>query len=167
MNDVPKIYVACLASYNNGILHGDWIEVDDYDSVMNEITKILKSSPIPDAEEWAIHDYEGFGEISLSEYESIESVISLANGIEEHGELFVKVYEYLNSYDEVIEMINDRYLGCYESVEDYAEEVTDLSGVPEHLQYYIDFESMGRDMRLNGEIDAIEAGYRRVYLFAA
>jgi hypothetical protein len=25
-NEAPKIYVACLASYNNGILHGKWID---------------------------------------------------------------------------------------------------------------------------------------------
>ena len=25
----PRIYVACLAAYNNGILHGAWIEATD------------------------------------------------------------------------------------------------------------------------------------------
>ena len=27
-NDSPKIYVACLASYNAGQLHGEWILAD-------------------------------------------------------------------------------------------------------------------------------------------
>ncbi|CZG68743.1 Antirestriction protein [Legionella pneumophila] len=25
--DTPQIYIACLASYNNGIFHGQWIDV--------------------------------------------------------------------------------------------------------------------------------------------
>jgi hypothetical protein len=25
----PRIYVACLAAYNNGLLHGAWIDVED------------------------------------------------------------------------------------------------------------------------------------------
>ncbi|WP_447531297.1 antirestriction protein ArdA, partial [Legionella pneumophila] len=24
--DTPQIYVACLAAYNNGIVHGEWID---------------------------------------------------------------------------------------------------------------------------------------------
>lgn len=27
-DDRPRIYVACLAAYNNGILHGAWIDAD-------------------------------------------------------------------------------------------------------------------------------------------
>ena len=26
LTDQPRIYAACLAAYNNGILHGEWIE---------------------------------------------------------------------------------------------------------------------------------------------
>ena len=28
-NTKPRIYVACLAAYNNGILHGAWIEATE------------------------------------------------------------------------------------------------------------------------------------------
>ena len=34
----PKIYVACLAAYNNGILHGRWIDANqDADTIRDEI----------------------------------------------------------------------------------------------------------------------------------
>lgn len=57
----PRIYVACLAAYNNGILYGKWIDADqDADSIRLEIQIMLAGSPVPRAEEWAIHDYEGF-----------------------------------------------------------------------------------------------------------
>src|ERR1700744_4484157 len=86
--DTPKIYVACLASYNNGILHGKWVEAaQDVNDIFDEIQEILAKSPIENAEEFAIHDYDGFDNVSLSEHESIETVVELAFFITEHGEL--------------------------------------------------------------------------------
>ena len=38
-------------------------------------------SPSPGAEEWAIHDYEGFGPLRLDEFESLENVAKVAAGI--------------------------------------------------------------------------------------
>ncbi|MEP0315093.1 MAG: antirestriction protein ArdA, partial [Hyphomonas sp.] len=51
----PRIYVACLAAYNNGCLHGRWIAVTTPDEIMSEVRAMLADSPLPDAEEWAIH----------------------------------------------------------------------------------------------------------------
>ncbi len=37
----PRIYVACLAAYNNGYLHGAWIDADqDADEIRDEIAAI-------------------------------------------------------------------------------------------------------------------------------
>lgn len=45
---MPRIYVACLASYNNGCLHGAWIDADqDADAIRTEIRAMLKASPYP------------------------------------------------------------------------------------------------------------------------
>jgi len=52
---IPAIYVACLASYNNAILHGRWIEVTDEYIVVEQIKEMLADSPEEDAEEYAIH----------------------------------------------------------------------------------------------------------------
>lgn len=44
----PRIYVACLASYNAGLLHGRWIDLDgDADEVHAEIAAMLRESPYP------------------------------------------------------------------------------------------------------------------------
>ena len=88
----PRIYVACLAAYNNGYLHGRWIDATTPDEIMDEVQAMLAASPVPHAEEWAIHDYEGFEGASLSEYSSFETVCALADFIAEHGELGAKVY---------------------------------------------------------------------------
>ncbi|QEU33463.1 MULTISPECIES: antirestriction protein ArdA [Stenotrophomonas] len=44
-----QIYVACLASYNAGVLHGEWIDLEgrDADDVGGEIARILRESPHP------------------------------------------------------------------------------------------------------------------------
>ncbi|NIJ81204.1 antirestriction protein ArdA [Xanthomonas cannabis] len=45
----PRIYAACLASYNNGVLHGRWIDLyaADLDDVQGEIAEMLRESPHP------------------------------------------------------------------------------------------------------------------------
>ena len=41
--------------------------------------------------------------------------------------------------------------GCHTSVADYAQELTEDTGtIPSHLEMYIDYERMGRDMELSG-----------------
>ncbi len=162
-----RIYIACLAAYNSGILHGEWIDVNqDIDQIWNEVRSVLASSPIPDAEEWAIHDFEGFGSIRLSEYEGIERVHELAEFMQEHGEIGTLALEhYCGDIDDATTAL-DNYMGCYASIADYAQEITEsTTEVPEHLQFYIDYERMGRDMDLSGDIFAIEARFDEVHIF--
>ncbi|HBL92812.1 MAG TPA: hypothetical protein DD375_04790, partial [Hyphomonas sp.] len=55
LRDRPRVYVACLAAYNNGRLHGAWINATEPDEIMEHVRAMLAASPEPDAEEWAIH----------------------------------------------------------------------------------------------------------------
>src|SRR5436189_4774564 len=60
--ETPRIYAATLSDYNAGRLHGAWIDADqDPEELQAEIDAMLAKSAEPVAEEWAIHDYEGFG----------------------------------------------------------------------------------------------------------
>lgn len=62
--------------------------------------------------------------------------------------------------------MEEHYSGCYKSLADYAEELTeDTSQIPENLAYSIDYERMGRDMELSGDIYTIEAAYEKVHVF--
>ena len=84
----PRIYVACLAAYNNGHLYGAWIDADqDANEIRDEIAAMLARSPIKGAEEYAIHDYEGFEGVPIKEYASIDSVARMGAFIAEHGAL--------------------------------------------------------------------------------
>ncbi|MEW8626270.1 MAG: antirestriction protein ArdA [Candidatus Thiodiazotropha sp.] len=37
--------------------------------------------------------------------------------------------------------------------------------MPEHLAYYINYEAIGRDMELSGDIYTLETGFERVHIF--
>ena len=166
-DDEIRIYVACLAAYNNGQLHGAWIDAtQEPDAIMAEVQAMLKASPQPNAEEWALHDYEGFYSIQLSEWEGIEQVHDYAVFVQEHGELGAEVLNHFNDLDEARTVLEDNYAGCYASLADYAEELTDeTTQIPENLAYYIDYECMARDMEMSGDIFAIETAHDEVHVF--
>lgn len=165
--DHPRIYVACLAAYNNGYLHGAWIPAINPDEIIGQVRAMLAESPVSGAEEWAIHDYEGFEGASLSEYASFETVCALAEFISEHGRLGAKVYGYFgNDLDEAVAAFED-YAGEYRSAADFAEELVRESGtdIPSSLDYYIDWQAYARDMALNGEILVFQMGFDEVHIF--
>ena len=147
--ETPSIYVACLASYNNTILHGVWIDAtQSEDKIMEEIWSMLDNSSEPNAEEYAIHDYEGFGSIQIHEYEAIFNIVEYASFIEEHGELGQAL---LSDYsmDDAATMLGDHYQGCYDSEVDFARQLFDecyADRLPDNLSYYFDFEAFARDL---------------------
>ena len=163
----PRIYVADLAAYNNGKLHGVWIDASlELDDIQEAVAKMLKASPEGFAEEYAIHDYEGFGSYRVSEYEGLESVHEVACFIEEHEELGAELLAHFSSIDEARTAIDENYAGCYESVADFAEELTEDSvQIPESLARYIDYNAMAYDMEVGGDIFTIELGHREVHIF--
>ena len=165
----PRIYVACLAAYNNGHLHGAWIDAtQDEWSIWADISAMLAASPIPDAEEHAIHDYEGFEGVSISEYAGIETVTNLAAFIVEHGALGAAIYNNFGcNIDEATEAMIERYLGCYTSLADYMQEVTEESmTIPRTLHYYINWEAMARDAEMSGDVTTIRTAHDEVHVFA-
>lgn len=160
-----RIYVACLAAYNNGILHGRWIDATQGEEhIWHRIREMLKASPIQGAEEYAIQDYEGFEGVTLGEYSSVSQVADIADFIDEHGTLAAKLTLYFGDVDEARKAMEDRYHGVYESVADFAQQITEeTTQIPANLQYYIDWERMGRD--LFSDILAINTAYNEVHIF--
>ena len=165
----PKIYIACLASYNAGMLHGEYVDATlEPDEIREEIQRVLESSPIKDAEEYAIHDYEDFCEVELGEYPDLEEVSNVAKFLVEHGELGAEILSHFCcDLEEARKAIEEQYLGEYESLEDYAEEYVEQLGldIPESIQNYVDYKSLGRDMELGGDVYTIKTAYKEVHVF--
>ena len=148
-NDTPRIYVACLASYNAGILHGEWIDATDVDEIREAIREMLARSPSPDAEEWAIHDYEGFGPIRLSEWADLDKVAEIGALIEQHGAAFTAYADNVGIDHAIEDGFQDAYCGEWDSEQAYAENLFDelyAHEVPEHIAPYIDYEAFARDL---------------------
>ncbi len=166
--DAPRIYVACLAAYNGGRLQGRWISaVEGEDHIWEEVRAMLAESPEPEAEEWAIHDYENFEGASLSEYSSFEAVCALAEFIAERGRLGAQVYRHFGDDLEQARAAFDDYVGEFQSLAHFAEELITDAGdsVPDHLQHYIDWQAMGQDLELNGDVFTIETGFDQLQVF--
>ena len=100
-------------------------------------------------------------------YEGIERAHELACFIDENPKITGELLNYFGGdLDEAKKAINECYNSCYSSVADYAQELTeDTSEIPDHLVFYIDYEKMGRDMELNGDIFTIETAYDEVHIF--
>ncbi|HEX7822841.1 MAG TPA: antirestriction protein ArdA [Sphingobium sp.] len=164
----PKIYVACLAAYNNGYLHGAWIDADQEAwAIYDEIATMLKASPIPDAEEWAIHDYEGFEGIRIEEYSGIDGVAEKAAFIVEHGKLGAELIAHFMELGEARDAINDRYLGAYSDLADYVQGVTEeCVTIPQSLRFYIDWQAMARDAEMSGDLFTIQTAHDEIHVFA-
>jgi antirestriction protein len=163
-----RIYVACLAAYNSGHLHGRWIDAGQGEAHIWEQTRVmLAASPEPDAEEWAIHDYEGFEGAPISEYSSFETIAEYADFISERGALGGKLLVHYGGDLEDAKTALEEYCGEFESLENYARELTEDTGgeIPEHLARYIDYAAMGRDMEMGGDVFTIETGFQNIHIF--
>lgn len=165
----PRIYVACLAAYNNGILHGVWIDAaQEAWALWDGVAAMLAASPIAGAEEWAIHDYEGFGGVRISEHAGLDTVAALASFIAEHGALGAALLDHCSGdLEEARAALEDRHLGAYASLADYVQEVTEeTTTIPQTLRYYIDYQAMARDAEINGDLFTVQTAWDAVHVFA-
>lgn len=167
MSQDMRIYIADLAAYNNGYLHGVWIDATlDVEAIQDAINDMLAASPIVGAEEYAIHDYEGFDGYRLSEYESIQSAHDIAEFIEEFPLFGAALLAHYGDLDEARTTAEENYRGCYASVAYFAQElIEETTEIPSNLVNYIDYETIARDMVLSGEVFTIETGSEEVHIF--
>jgi len=171
----PRIYVASLSDYNAGRLLGRWIDANQsVEKLQADIREMLAESKEPPTEEWAIHDYEGFG-LQLAEYASMEDVADLANGIEEHGRVFAELTNHfggLSGLEEARKYMEEGYRGEYQSIGDYVEQLLEdcygdvLKALPDFIRCHIDRDGIASDMEMGGDIFIIEVG-RAAHVFDA
>lgn len=176
VNNAPRIYVSSLADYNSGYYLGRWIDADQPADVIREaITEMLSQSKQPVAEEWAIHDFANFGDLSLSESEDIDCVADVARGIVEHGVVFGGLVSHLGGASNVADArryMLDGYYGAFNSLAEYAESLVDglysdaVEQLPQFIRSHIDYDGIGRDLELGGDVFTIELE-GQVHVFAS
>src|SRR5690606_32633461 len=122
-------------------------------------------SPEPNAEEYAIHDYEGFGSIKIHEYEGISNIVEYASFIQEQGELGLAL---LCDYpvDDAQTMLEEYYQGSYDSEIDFARQLFDdcyAHQMPDSLICYFDFEAFARDLFISDYCSVDIGGQTHVF----
>ncbi len=180
VTETPRVYVACLASYNAGLLHGGWVDAVDAEALQGGIDAVIKSSPTKGAEEWAFHDFEGFGDCALSPTCDVEELAEIGALILEHGEVAKALMSHHAGHiDQVTSALENGPSGPYrgssenEALGEYAaqmaEDCGDLRGAQNGkaswLLKYVDWEAVGRDMRLGGDAYALQTS-EGWYVFA-
>ena len=146
----PRIYVACLASYNAGKLHGAWIDAtQEPEDIQADVDAMLAGSSEPYAEEWAIHDHEGLGDIG--EFESFDRVSAIGQAVDDAGCDAPALLAFLAlDYRIDPEDFEDCYAGEWDSMEDFAYDFHEDTGDLDHpLACYIDWKAVARDMEIN------------------
>lgn len=170
--ETPKVWIGCLAAYNGGQLHGEWIDATDVDELNEGRERVLATSPVAGAEEAFIADYDGFGETAslLGEYANLEDVARVAAFLEEHdgaGEAWIGNESDVST--EYLERFEDAYRGEWRDLAEYAAELADdmgiFQGAPDLLRTYFDAEAFGRDLRLGGDVWEADAGMGRIHVF--
>lgn len=150
MNRNPEIYVADLAAYNNGDLIGRWIDATlDPEDILAEIQDMLEQG-----EEWAIHDTDDLG-VEIREHTDLNTVSMLGNLVFDLGDPFVALYNYdpwlADDYDNWKQLVEDGYLGRYDSMREYAEQYVDELGLFDNdiLSTYFNYDAFARDLEHN------------------
>jgi antirestriction protein len=170
----PRIYVASLSDYNAGRLHGEWIDAaQDPEAIHAAISAMLARSKEPLAEEWVIHDHDNFGPLRLGEWESIEHVSLIGQGIAEHGQAFAAWAALTDQaeWDDKLGQFDEVFLGEWSSPRDYADSMLEDLGIdldeigPEFIRPYlsIDLDAFARD--LSHDLYFEDAPNGNVYVF--
>jgi antirestriction protein len=146
----------------------------DAADIKADIDAMLAQSREPDAEEFAIHDYDQFGRCRIHEHDSIDLVARIARGIQEHGYAFAAWADVHEGTPERFDDFEQAYIGHYDSVQDFVEQSADdlgyteeLAKLPESLQPYLRFDSeaLARDMELAGDIYTVANPDGGVWIF--
>lgn len=162
----PSLFISNLRKYNSGQIAGQWVRLEAYNSAEELGAWIKDWLAQTNDQEWLITDYEalpGFGE-----YPDLDKIWKMYELIKQHGINEITAFIQCFSADDLDEdTFSERFQGEFQSVLDYCyqwiEDTGLLSGVPEHITRYFDYESFARDMQLGDITSSTIDG--KVYVF--
>jgi len=157
-----RVFVQNWASYNAGRIVGAWIDLEDFAerdvfwAKVQEVTAVADEVMCADWEDAPVD----FGQ--TPDWDLVWAIAEAVNGGLD-AELLAAYADHVGVHylprdaADLAAEVNDRHLGTYNSLADYAEETTrGCADIPDFLDFYIDWEKMGRDMEMNGDVSAVE-----------
>lgn len=160
-----RFYAACLASYNNGVLHGRWIDASsDKEEMQEEINAMLRQSKFPNVTvECPECDGQGFmvnwskgrvicpeckgkcevpsaEEWAIHDYDNMPDTFGEFVGLDTIAEYveFIKEVEDLVTDDEQAQELAKGMLDCFHTVEEAKSELEKFLGVYDSFRDYSD-----------------------------
>jgi len=146
-----RIYVAHLASYVDGKLHGVHIDLEplmtaeELQEIINE--KVIATAPVS-GEEWAIHDSEGF---EFGEYENLQTIERFCEVWDGHNEEIIEaIADNHSSLEVALDVVESGDYVVHESWNSIIDEWIEIYEIPEKAAYYIDRDAVRRDLEMEG-----------------
>lgn len=186
MIETPRVWVGCLGCYNGGDLVGTWVDAVDAPEDVSEWFALDGVEPpashFTEAhEELWVFDLENFGRFLTGETSPSEAKrIAEAMGAIEANHIDLDPFgawleneskDLTEDVEDLIQGFEDAYAGEWGSLADYAEEFFEdvyseaLETMPNVLRYHIDWEGVGRDLRLGGDVYEVQAPGGNVWVF--
>lgn len=154
------VYVSCLASYNAAKGWGAWFDLDDsedLDNLQNKVNAMLQTSPVDNAEEYRIDDYEQLPWVPGS----LEQAWAMHELIQEYGEVARAAMSY-DHYVDYAEKRCENLCGVHASYEALGDNYLEDFDVPSCIAVHVDAEALGKDYASNYNV--VEWG-DELYLF--
>lgn len=172
---VGRIWVGDLSAYNDGRLVGRWVDIDDEEALEQTYNEMSHGGTQDyfiadtDLEPWARALVERFGEyIPEDVWPKVVAIgeVIVENGLEEPFAAWVD-NETRDLDDDLEDQFRDEFLGFYDDLGDYAYQLTEgmRDELPEWVANYVDWDAMGRDYRLGGDVWTADASGGGIYVF--
>lgn len=157
-----QIYVGSYHKYNNGSIFGKWLNLSDYcnyEELSEAMYELHNDEPDP---EFMIQDFEApeffKNQNFISECFISKDIYDIAEKINVSGfdieilTAFTDCFGHYEDIDELLDRVQDSYMGEYRTDEDFAEELLiECGDVPSNLPsyLYIDWERTARDLMMD------------------
>lgn len=157
-----KLYVGTFKKYNNGDLTGAWLDLEDYADLEDFYAACHELHKDEDDPELMFQDYDDGPEFLYSESAplrgDIYDFIEMDDDDKEMVEAYIQNVGLTGTISEVIDEARDAHQGQWGSFEEFVEQLYEVNyDIPSHLQGYIDWKAVARDLRcdyfeVNGHI---------------
>ena len=151
-SDHPRIYVGTYAKYNDGSIDGKWIDISEYNTYEEFVDACRELHKDEKDPEFMVQDYENFPEKwyhegglpTEEEFNKINDFYMMDDDRKDAYDVYINYTD-----DDDIEHFEDAYEGKFDSPADFGYYCVDNFGIPDNPEYYIDYESFGRDLTMD------------------